>query len=169
MVPQAKCNAFIWQHKMYDNLWLGFYMFIHSNRYLEILISTIIFTSPEREGRTEQIYFCTKCQVQGNCPYQGKKKGPWTCPRKSVSKYNNHWCPPSNPRSRRQRLRLILKGQIQPFISQSIHLSITYPPIHPPTHSTFHPCTIVLIIQQIFNKCLLCDRHSMDTATNKTD
>lgn len=26
MVPQTRCNALIWQQKMHNNLWLGFYV-----------------------------------------------------------------------------------------------------------------------------------------------
>ena len=124
----------------------------HSNRSLEILTSTIIFKLPEKKGRKEANIFCTKWQVPGNCPYQVKQNDLWTRPRKSVSKYNNERCSSPNPKSRNQRLLLILKPKAK-SIHSSVHPSI-HPSIQPPIHSSVHP---------FIHLCIHCFNYSRNT------
>lgn len=63
---QARCKALIWQCEMYNNLRLGFDMFLCSTGSLESLPSTIIFNLPERERTTETNIFVHKVATQTN-------------------------------------------------------------------------------------------------------
>lgn len=74
---------------------------IHSSRSWGILTSPTIFKLPEKKGRTEtNIFFAQNGKRQVVAHTKWSKMVSWTCPRKSVSKYNNDWCLSTNLESR---------------------------------------------------------------------